>query len=353
MPETAIGLFPDVGASFFLPRLDGELGTFLGMTCHRLQGVEVFLSGIATHYMPHKRIPALLDALTNIETDNLVEINRVLEKFSEPLSIEVWRKWSLGGSVANAIDRCFKLDTVEDIIEALIVEERTGNEEDVKIWARRTLEELKAVSPTSLKVTLEQLRRGRHLDIASCFRMEHRMVQGFLQTPDFFEGVTSRLVDKRAPVWSPTFDGLTSISRADILQRYFEPFAPSVESVKPARRVVANAALPSQTLTLTSQTTYFEYPHRTLSGLPTDRDVKAAIAGKLRRGLQGAVLTRPQDVVEAFEAHWGAVDTGLGGTDPSRLPRALHVAGGRGKGKKGLREKIVSVLERRGGVSAS
>ncbi|KAJ3007643.1 UNVERIFIED_CONTAM: hypothetical protein HDU68_003415 [Siphonaria sp. JEL0065] len=283
MPETSIGLFPDVGGSFFLPRLDGELGTFLGLTGHRLQGVEVFLAGIASHYMPAKRIPALLEALTGIETDEFVEINRVLEKYAEPLNQDVWRNWSLGGDVAGAINRCFKHDTIEEIVEAL--------ENENSEWSKKTLKELSSVSPTSLKVTLQQLRRGRKLDFSSCFRMEYRMVQGFLQTSDFFEGVTARLIDKRTPNWIPPFSQLKNINADEIEARFFAP----LEAVKSSQAI--NSSLPKQKLDFLKDLTYYEYPHRTLSGLPTDRDVENVISGKYRRGQQMMNLTKNQDVV--------------------------------------------------------
>ncbi|KAI8619896.1 ClpP/crotonase-like domain-containing protein [Chytriomyces sp. MP71] len=334
MPETNIGLFPDVGASFFLPRLDGELGTFLGLTSHRLQGVEVFLSGIATHYIPSKRIHALLEILADLESDDLTDVNMALEKFSEPLSQDVWRKWSLGGEVANAINRTFKFNTVEEIVDAL-------KKEDSE-WANKTLKELEAVSPTSLKVTLEQLRRGKTLDFASCFRQEYRMVQGFLQGTDFFEGVTARLVEKRPPKWSHTLNDLPNILHADILRTYFDPFPPA-----PSKRA-PNSTLPRERLDFLTPLTYFEYPHHTLSGLPTDRDVESVISGRFRRGSgQSITLTKKQDVVNTFLSRWGGYDPGLVGTDAAKLPRVSNIDHGHGKGKKGLREKVVSILERR------
>ncbi|KAJ3102697.1 hypothetical protein HK100_004322 [Physocladia obscura] len=345
MPETAIGLFPDVGSSFFLPRLDGELGTYLGLTCHRLKGLEVLMAGIATHYMPESRIPSLLEALTNIDTPaEIGEINRVIEKFSElPGDVAAWKSWSLGGEVERAINHCFSFDTMEEIIAAL---ETNGSE-----WAHETLAELKAVSPTSLKVTLEQLRRGRTLDISSCFRMEYRMVQSFLQPPtDFFEGVTARLVEKRPAVFSPTFKDLSTISHNYITSRFFSPFSStsttSAQQPKQPKRA-ANSTLPSPHLDFVKPTTFFEYPHRTMSGFPTARDVERVISGTYRRGQHAMTLTRGADVVTTFLAKWGAVDPGLAGPDPGRLPKMVNIDFGRGVGKKGLKERVLSILEQR------
>lgn len=149
MPETGIGLFPDVGGSFFLPRLDGELGTYLGLTGARIKGEEVFMAGIATHYIPSARLPTLLTRLTELETEELDVINNILEEFVADSDLEQWKTWSLGGEIGNAIDRCFKYDTLEEIVEAL---EKEGSE-----WANKTLDTLKEMSPTSLKVCFVEM----------------------------------------------------------------------------------------------------------------------------------------------------------------------------------------------------
>ncbi|KAJ3035375.1 hypothetical protein HDV00_004019 [Rhizophlyctis rosea] len=126
MPETAIGFFPDVGGSFFLSRLDGSLGPFLGLTGHRLKGEEVFLAGIATHFVPASRLKSLLNRLAELETDEIDVVNAAIEEFvgefgrtagrnllaiyksvaaaGDP-SLEKWQNWSLGGEVGAAIDR--------------------------------------------------------------------------------------------------------------------------------------------------------------------------------------------------------------------------------------------------------
>ncbi|KAJ1549616.1 hypothetical protein HK405_004261 [Cladochytrium tenue] len=119
MPESGIGLFPDVGGSFFLPRLDGELGTYLGLTGHRLKASEVLFAGIGTHYIPAHRIPMLITRLSEVEADDPEAINAILEEYVGDIGPEEWQTWSLGGKVADAINRCFKFDRLEEIVEAL------------------------------------------------------------------------------------------------------------------------------------------------------------------------------------------------------------------------------------------
>ncbi|KMP08886.1 3-hydroxyisobutyryl-CoA hydrolase [Coccidioides immitis H538.4] len=203
MPETTIGFFPDVGGSFFLPRLDGEIGTYLALTSERLVGVQAFYSGIATHYLHSSSLSNLTARLSELVfkdyaplKERLALINRTISEFSTGLPDE---KILLGGSLRESIDRCFSKPTVEEIIVAL--EAETDNKE----WAQKTVETLKARSPTALKVTLRQLRVGRTWSIAETFQREEKIAGRFMEHPDFVEGVTARLINKppTKPNWKP------------------------------------------------------------------------------------------------------------------------------------------------------
>lgn len=184
MPETGIGLFPDVGATYFLTRTPGQLGMFLGMTGARLKAADLVYCGLATHYVPSARMAELVAALE-----------------SEPVAAALARfAQSAGDSPMAAhraaIDRCFSGDTVETILEAL-----AGEGTD---WAIATRDTLLQKSPTSLRVTVRQLRAGAGLDFEDCMRLEYRLVQRFMAGGDFFEGVRSVVIDKdNAPRWNP------------------------------------------------------------------------------------------------------------------------------------------------------
>ncbi|KAI8925379.1 ClpP/crotonase-like domain-containing protein [Entophlyctis helioformis] len=337
MPETSIGLFPDVGGSFFLPRLDGELGTFLGLTGHRLTGEEVFIAGIATHYIPAGRLPALYARLSELESDELDVVNAAIDEFSEnvadahgnhatdaqmrragDVTQDKFAKWSLGGEVGSAINRCFKFNTVEEIFAAL---EKEGTP-----WARKQLDVLSKASPTALKVTLAQLRKGATKHISDCFKMEYRMVRQFLSGHDFIEGVTAKLIDKpaRSPVWSPAMTHITDISAGQIEKEYF--------------------GADGRELQLLNRLSYYDYPHRTLSGLPTDRDVRRVVFGDGRRGVQTKRPASRAEVLEWIWRSWGRYDTGVMGE--LNIPTKNTLDGGFGRGKVGLREKVAAVLER-------
>ncbi|KAJ3343533.1 hypothetical protein HDU83_005659 [Entophlyctis luteolus] len=324
MPETAIGLFPDVGGSFFLPRLDGELGTFLGLTGHRLFGQEVWMAGIATHFVPSERLPMLLDRLANLETSDLHVVDSAINEFvAESPTVDDWHSWSLG-RVTESINRCFSHQTLEAIVSSL---ENEGTE-----WSANTLQTLQKMSPTSLKVTLEQLRRGRQEDFATCFRMEYRMVQESLQSKDFFEGVTAALVEKRTPVWNPDWAHMDSLKQSEIEKRFFtlrEKFPESLSLITPR-------------LEFGNDRSFFEYPHKTLSGLPTDRDVL---------GILTKFGGNSERVVEFFNRSWGTYAAGLLGKEnrSARLPATSFLSEGSGRTRPGLTEKVLSILARNSG----
>ena len=162
MPETIIGLFPDVGGSHFLSRVPGELGTYLGLVGPTIGAADAIYCGLADVNVGEEREPGLL-------------------------------------ALREPIDRHFAHDSVDAIMESLRRE--TGPHAQ---WAGQTMAELEARSPTMLAVTLEQLRRGRHLSLADCFRMELNLVHGAFAHRDLVEGIRAMIVEKdRQPRWAP------------------------------------------------------------------------------------------------------------------------------------------------------
>ena len=192
MPETGIGLFPDVGTSYVLPRIAGEIGTYLALSGARIKAADALVLGIATHAVPAGRLTDLIAALTAtvVKADSESTIETVLERFvfdAGAGELSVHRAW---------IDRCFKFDSMEEILAAV---EASGGTSANSVAAT-----LRTMSPTSLKLTLTEMRRGRVLDFDSCLRMEYRLSQHALTGHDFYEGVRAQLVDKnRTPKWRP------------------------------------------------------------------------------------------------------------------------------------------------------
>jgi enoyl-CoA hydratase len=195
MPETGIGLFPDVGGGWFLPRLPGEAGTWLALTGARLKAADTVALGIHTHLVPSGQIEAFKAEL--FATGPGAVDAHATEAGPAPLSPH-----------RAVIDRVFSHDTVEAICAAL---EAEGSE-----WANAQLTILKTKSPRSLKVTLRQLRAGRAMTgFAEVMAMEYRLGGRVVRSHDFQEGVRAVIVDKdNAPRWSPA--ALEQVSDADI-----------------------------------------------------------------------------------------------------------------------------------------
>lgn len=258
MPETTIGFFPDVGASFFLPRLNGSIGTYLALTSDRVTGPNVFYTGIATHYIHSASLPDLEARLAELRFKDyeplavrLDLINATLEEFCTGLPYD--QPMELAGEKRKAIDRCFQGNSVETILEAL--NQETG---ETKQWAQKTIETLKRRSPTSVRVALKQMRESQRWDIAHTFQREYQMAAKFMQHPDFTTGVTSLLVEKskERPRWEPAHLS----NKAAHINNFFE----------------FNT---SEQLELFDDRTYEEYPHGSL-GVPTEKEIEALVSQK-------------------------------------------------------------------------
>ena len=183
MPETAIGFFPDIGATFLLPRLPGELGLYLGLTGSRISGADAVHAGLATHFTPRARLPDLSAALAH-------DGPAAMAAFNEPLPA-----FSLAAQRAE-IDHCFSAPTVSEIVSRL---EASGAD-----WAKASLKSLRQVSPSALHWTLRALRRGRGLTLKQALEAEFALTRTTMAHPDFAEGVRAMVVDKdRNPSWQP------------------------------------------------------------------------------------------------------------------------------------------------------
>jgi enoyl-CoA hydratase len=194
MPETAIGLFPDVGGGWYLPRLPGRVGPFLALTGARLDGSECFHLGIATHYVPSL-------ALDDLKARIAAEPERI-EALLEDSSVPAPEPRIAQNK--ERIDRLFACDDYEEILAAL---DADGSE-----WARTERETLRGKSPQACKVTLRLLYDGGLMaSFADEMRQEYAVASRVVQRHDFVEGVRALLVDKdNAPAWDPpTPDAVT------------------------------------------------------------------------------------------------------------------------------------------------
>jgi enoyl-CoA hydratase len=213
MPEVGIGFFPDVGATWFLPRLPGRLGTYCALTGERLGAADAVAAGVATHRVASAQFPDLIEALCGADP-----VDASLAAYAQPAA---------DGSVARrrAIDTLFKGNGVEDILAALDAE-GAGSGADAA-FASATAALIRTKSPTSLKIALAQMQRGSALDFAECMRTEFRIVSRVVHGHDFYEGVRAVIIDKdQAPRWRPS--RLAAVSAEDV-ERHFAPLASELE----------------------------------------------------------------------------------------------------------------------------
>jgi len=224
MPETAIGLIPDVGGGFFLPRLQGQLGMFLGITGHRLKGWDCYSAGLATHAVKGEEVPKLEEAITNLASSCEGEkLDTQLKELLEEFTPEEAHKHSFSlQEHMDMIDRVFSADSVEEMVDRL-----EGEQGDL---AKKSLKALKAASPTSLKVAHRQIREGaKASNLGEVLSMEHRLVTRCCEDSDFYEGVRATLVDRdNKPVWKPGSLAEVTEERVDW---YFSPLPQDRELV--------------------------------------------------------------------------------------------------------------------------
>lgn len=212
MPESAIGFINDVGTSFWLPKLDSNLGYYLGVTGEELSGVDTFLAGFGTHYVPSARYPALLDRLSKLELAPLANssnkndlvftsktadelyalVNSTIEEFTEEIPTHHQFKYS--ADELNTIEKCFNPEThttIDEVIEDL--------KSDGSKFALKTIDQLQSKSPLSVKLNWALLNKSKDSTIHEALTRELK-VAGKLMTKyranDFNEFIQHKLIEK-------------------------------------------------------------------------------------------------------------------------------------------------------------
>jgi len=213
MPESGIGLFPDVGGGWYLARIGGRIGQFLALTGARLDGSECLWTGIATHFVEH----AMLE---DIKARIAQHPDRIAGILSEPVGTPPEAKIKAN---ADRIAKHFASDSYEDILASLDKAADDGDD-----WALKERGTLGTKSPQTCKVALRQIAASNELtDFADNMRMEYRIASRVLLRPDFAEGVRAVIVDKtNDPKWDPaTPEGVSE----ELLDAIFAPLPPEEE----------------------------------------------------------------------------------------------------------------------------
>ncbi|MCC5793054.1 MAG: enoyl-CoA hydratase/isomerase family protein [Legionellaceae bacterium] len=210
MPETAIGFFPDIGASYLLSRCPGAFGMYLALSGRRFTAFEAQYLGLVKGVIAQEALPDFRRSLLQLSA-----------KTDAPLAIEEHcRRWAAVPTApldiqqhADQINAVFCADSLAEIHERLAQVDTA--------WSRQVAEDLKRSSPLSLLVTFEQMRRAQHLSLADCLHMDYGLAANFMQHPDFYEGVRAMVIDKdKHPQWANT--RIADIAPEEV-QRFFQP----------------------------------------------------------------------------------------------------------------------------------
>ncbi|SNY93081.1 enoyl-CoA hydratase [Cohaesibacter sp. ES.047] len=200
MPEVGIGFFPDVGGSYLLSRMTGRAGYYCGMTGARVKRGDCFAFGLGTHAIAGERFDEIIERLSEGE-----DPEALLDAMHKPVDPES------PSETLDELNDLFASDNALDVLAAL-----RASESD---FARKTLDSMVEKSPTSVHLTLEQIRRGTDQSFEECMQMEYRMVKRILKDSDFYEGVRATLVDKdKKPHWNP--DNFDKVDAAHIKDHF-------------------------------------------------------------------------------------------------------------------------------------
>ncbi|MFB4249708.1 MULTISPECIES: enoyl-CoA hydratase/isomerase family protein [Pseudomonas] len=197
MPEVAIGYFPDVGGSYFLSRIPGELGIYLGVSGVQIRAADALYCGLADWHLESDKLSLLDQRLDRLHWSDspLKDLQGLLAK----LAVQTLPDAPLQ-ALRPAIDHFFALPDMASIVEQL----RSVTIADSHEWAKTTADLLEIRSPLAMAVTLQMLRHGRHLSLEQCFALELHLDRQWFERGDLMEGVRALIIDKdKTPRWNP------------------------------------------------------------------------------------------------------------------------------------------------------
>jgi enoyl-CoA hydratase len=202
MPETGIGLIPDVGGTHLLARLPGAIGIYLGLTGARVKAADALAIGLVSHIVPHDQFETFIEKIAA----NPAGLDSYLGEFSVSPGAATLTEQQ------EQIDQYFSSGSLQEILAALSM----GDD-----WAIGVRDTLMKLSPTSMKLSLEGIRRAKTLDLAACLAQEYNIVCNIKSGTDFFEGIRALLIDKdKKPIWKPAAFGDVT---PEMIAGYFEP----------------------------------------------------------------------------------------------------------------------------------
>jgi len=208
MPETGIGFFPDIGASYLLSRCPDHFGTYLGLTGNRISAADAHHLGLVKHLISSEHFPEVMAHLIEADLSQQAHqrVDVCLQRFAMPMVVD------MAVSQQLLVNSCFNHNKMESILAAL-------HESDDE-WYVHTRQILALKSPLSLKITLSQLLKAKFMTLEECLKMDFCLVEHFMRDHDFYEGVRALLVDKdKSPHWQPA--GLEMVTDAKVNSYFF------------------------------------------------------------------------------------------------------------------------------------
>ncbi|KAJ3217903.1 hypothetical protein HDU67_007054 [Dinochytrium kinnereticum] len=247
--------------------------------------------GLASHHIPADRIDALVERLCGLKNSDIRFADVVTEELSDAApSVEEWSSWSLGGELLDSINRCFGKRTVGDIIKAL--------EKENSLWSTETLAFLSKRSPTFLEYTVQALRKGKDMDLSTSMKMEAAATLELMKYPDFAMSLVRE--GNLKPEWSPSLEevvGRTAKQAKNAVAVFFP-------DLSVFRGFTHEGGDGSEVEILSSDRTYSQYVHRSVTGLATEEDVRKVVTGEAA-GLGDFALTH-DEVINFFHEIWGS-----------------------------------------------
>jgi enoyl-CoA hydratase/carnithine racemase len=214
MPEVNIGIFPDIGASYFLSHAPGKIGTYLAVTGDTIVAADALYADLADVFIPSAELPALRNILASTAIE---DFHAAIRDFAVPFTAQIESIESTLLTERDTIDRHFSHASIPAIIASL--------EQDSSLFARNALSLIRTRSPLMMCVTLEQIQRGTSMTIADCLRMERSMIRHCFERSEAFEGIRAVVIDKdNAPKWNPALlDDVTP----EMVAEFFAPAWPA------------------------------------------------------------------------------------------------------------------------------
>lgn len=233
MPETRIGLFPDVGSGWFLARTPGALGRYLAVTGATIDAADALYAGLADAHLDTALLPALLDALASTQFANAAEVLACVEDFASPSAPPIVKPAEGGHRTAPSlaaartwIDRHFAQPDVASIVASLEAETEQGARE----WAQETIRVMRERSPLSMAVSLEVVTRAEGT-MADCLRRDLDLTRSIFDHGDVVEGVRARIIDKDdRPIWR--IGRIEDVTRAEVEHMFVSSWTPDTHPLR-------------------------------------------------------------------------------------------------------------------------